>query len=248
MLGTRKAGRGRTAASRPPRRTAPPPLPPEAAEKGGVGDGHQEGQVGADWHGIVPREQEPDGQTDGQQHPQGRRSRPPPPEEEGAVGEPQPRQDPHVQQHPEALPAEVGVCLAVLEEPGRQMLEEEPRQQEEQHPQGQIPAVLWPVEPVQVPAYRRRVPHLGHRPLQGGPLLQALGLKFGGLIGDVVGELPQEGTPGPPPADFRPRSLQVLLQCLTRHRSRPLPAPPAPRRRRRPTAPSGPAEPPGRRR
>lgn len=86
--------------------------------------------------------------------------------------------------------------------PAGEELEQHARGKEGRHSDRQPPAVLGAVKAVQLPAHRLRLSHLGHRAGQGLFRAPALRLKGGGLIGNMVGQLPQENPPGPPPADL----------------------------------------------
>ena len=88
--------------------------------------------------------------------------------------------------------------------PQQESLGGQPGGQQQQEKEGQPPAVLGPVEPVQGAPYLHRVPHLGHRPPGGLLLRQARPAVVRLLVGDVVGQLPAQQLPGPPPADLGP--------------------------------------------
>ena len=148
--------------------------------------------------------------------------RPPPAEQEGTVGKPYSAQKGKGDGYPQEL---TGVKLDHTR-PGSLIghkLKKHAGYGQKKGGKGDAPAVLGAVEPVQRPAHLLRVPHLVHCPGQGGLPLQTLCPVVGGLIGDMVGELPQQGLPGPPPADLGPYSGQVVPQNFTRHRTRPLP-------------------------
>ena len=173
---------------------------------------------------------------------------PPAAEEEGIVGEPEAHQHPHGQHQPHGLPPEIVDGCTIPGNLAGQQLKRQPDAQQHRHRQRQPPAAPGPVEPIQLPAHRLRLPHLGHGGGQGLAGALPLCLKGGGLVGDVVGQLPQQGPPRPLPADLGPHRLQVFAQTITRHSSHPPPARHAPRRRRRTTPPAvrpGPPGPPG---
>ena len=212
--------------------------PPQGDHKGGVGDGEEQGGVE---HELVAQEGPAKWQTPqgGQREKEQRRRRHPfPPQKEGVVGKPESGQNPGGQQQAQNLPPEVEDVLGVPHEPGGEELEQHARGKEGRHSDRQPPAVLGAVKAVQLPAHRLRLSHLGHRAGQGLFRAPALRLKGGGLIGNMVGQLPQENPPGPPPADLAAHRLQIFVHALTRHRDSLPPARRAPRRRRRTSPPA----------
>lgn len=208
-------------------------------QQGGIEDGQEEGHI--EGYGAIGTVGAQYGPCDGGH---GQHGCPPASEEEGTVGEPHPAQKGKGDGYPYGLTG-VDVEYALPGDLVDYKLEKGTGQGQKKDGQGQTPAVFGPVEPVQVPAHRLRVPHLGHRPVQGGGLLQTISPVVGGLVGDVVGELPQQGCPGPPPPDLSAHGGEVIRQNFTRHRTRPLPAPHGHRRHRSATAPPVPQGLPG---
>ena len=216
------------------------PFAPQGGHKGGVGDGEEQSGIERKLItgiGVEGEKWSAENRTQTEKEQRRRRS-PFPPQKEGVVGKPESGQNPGGQQQAQNLPPEVEDVLGVPHEPGGEELEQHARGKEGRHSDRQPPAVPGAVKAVQLPAHRLRLPHLGHRAGQGLFRAPALRLKGGGLIGNMVGQLPQENPPGPPPADLAAHRLQIFVHALTRHRDSLPPARRAPRRRRRTSPPA----------